>query len=255
MLTFLPWDTAHFGERIARANPRQLNADACARLLAACQEQAIDCLYFLADCDDQPTIAVLKANDFDFVDIRIILALPLDEASSPTGRTDVSFRLGREDDLPGLLPIARSSYHQSRFYIDRRFGANKATEMFEIWLSKSFLSDYAGAVVVAEHDGNPQGFLTVNYDRPPGEGNIGLLGVAESARGKGLAPGMVAMAERLCQQQGMTAINLVTQGCNIVAQRMYQRRGYRTRSLELWFHKWFAADPANEPRAGAWDER
>lgn len=84
MLTFLPWDTAHFGRRMARADSCQLSAEGSARLLAACRDQAIHCLYMLVDCVDQATINVLNANGFDFVDIGMILARPLEDASSPT---------------------------------------------------------------------------------------------------------------------------------------------------------------------------
>ena len=84
MLTFLPWDTAHFGRRMARADLQALDPASCVQLLEACRRQAIGCLHMLVDCVDQATIYVLQANGFDFVDIGMILARPLEDASSPT---------------------------------------------------------------------------------------------------------------------------------------------------------------------------
>ena len=240
MLTFLPWDTAHFGKRIARADLRQLDAESCAELLAACQDQAIECLYFLVDCADHGTIAVLQAKGFDLIDIRMTLAGPIHELRSPPPPQDVHIRLSREGDLASLLPVARSSYTMSRFFVDHRFGWDKAAQMFEIWLRQSITGGYADAVAVAEIDGEPAGFLTCHLNRPVGEGNIGLLGVAESARGRGLAPAMLAKIMAWLRQEGMQGWNVATQGQNIAAQRMYQGCGFRTRSLELWFHKWFS---------------
>ena len=36
-------------------------------------------------------------------------------------------------------------------------------------------------------------------------------------------------------------MKVVTQGRNIAGQRLYQRCGFLTRSVELWYHKWYPA--------------
>ena len=239
LLTFLPWDSAHFGFRIARAAPRQLDSTTCRELLAACEDQAIDCLYFLADAADQDTISVLQANRFDFVDIRLTFASRLLEPARPSQSNKLRFRLGCEDDLRALLPIARDSYQGSRFYVDRRFDSEAASQMYKIWLRNSLAADYADAVLVADLDGLPAGYVTCHLNSPAGEGNIGLVGVAESARGKGCARGMILRALEWFHEQGIDRCNVVTQGRNIPAQKLYQRCGFSTRSVELWFHKWF----------------
>ena len=138
-----------------------------------------------------------------------------------------------------LLPIAGASFGQSRFYVDRRFGPAKATRMFQIWLEKSFANESDAVVVVAELNGAAVGFVTCHLHKPPGEGNIGLVGVAETARGLGCAGGMIQYAARWFAEQGVDRLNVVTQGRNVAAQRLYQRNGFVTRSVELWFHKWF----------------
>ena len=239
LLTFLPWDSAHFGFRIARAAPRQLDSGACCDLLAACKDQAIDCLYFLADAADRDTISVLQANRFDFVDIRLTLAARFLEPTRPSQANKLVFRLGREDDLEALLPIVRDGYQGSRFYVDPRFGSDAASQMYQIWLRNSLAASSADAVVVADLDGLPAGYVTCHLNSPAGEGNIGLVGVSESARGKGYARGMVLHALEWFQEKGFDRCNVVTQGRNIPAQRLYQRCGFVTRSVELWFHKWF----------------
>ena len=55
----LAWDSEHFGCRIARAASRQVDLNSCKDLVAECQRNDIDCLYFLADASDQSTIAAL----------------------------------------------------------------------------------------------------------------------------------------------------------------------------------------------------
>jgi ribosomal protein S18 acetylase RimI-like enzyme len=34
-------------------------------------------------------------------------------------------------------------------------------------------------------------------------------------------------------------VNVVTQGRNVRAQRLYQKSGFATDSVMLWYHKWF----------------
>lgn len=238
-IEYLEWDSAHFGRRIARATRNQVDMDSCKVLLNACREEAIDCLYFLADASDHTSIAALQANGFDFVDIRLTMAAHAQESPAIDQKDGIRIRLGQERDLEPLLPVAGASYGISRFYVDRRFGHDNATRMFQIWLEKAFADKAGAAVVVAEQSGSAVGFVVCHLHKPPGEGNIGLVGVAESARGMGCAAGMIEFAARWFAGQGVTRLNVVTQGRNIPAQRLYQRSGFVTRSVELWFHKWF----------------
>ncbi len=238
-IEFLTWDSAHFGRRIARATCRQVDANACFEMLVACQEHDIECMYFLADAADLDTVAVLEANGFKFVDIRLTLAARYKTPPENVQLDSMRFRLGNDRDLATLLPIAGASFDQSRFYVDQCFGHDKATRMFQIWLQNCFANEPGDAVVVAELNGAAVGFVTCHLHKPPGEGNIGLVGVAESARGSGCAGGMLQVAARWFAAQGVTHLNVVTQGRNVAAQRLYQRSGFVTRSVELWFHKWF----------------
>ncbi len=238
-IDFLKWDSAHFGCRIARAARRQVDLRSCKNLVAECQRNDIDCLYFLAEASDQTTIAALQSCGFDLVDIRLTLSARYDVPPAMPQLDSIRFRLGNERDLEQLLPLAGTSFSLSRFYVDRRFGHDKATQMFQIWLRKSFDKESGAAVVVAERNDSAVGFVTCHLRKPVGEGNIGLVGVAESARGLGCAGGMLQYAARWFAGQGLQRLNVVTQGRNIAAQRLYQRGGFVTRSVELWFHKWF----------------
>lgn len=241
LLKLLTWDSDHFRFRIARSQVRKLDAQTCGALLDTCQARAIDCLYFLADVADQDTISELQASSFDFVDIRLTLARRFNAMPVQAPAENLSFRLGHERDVDALLPIASASYLHSRFFIDRRFGRARASQMYEIWLHNSLTTDYADAVVVAELDGRPVGYVTCHLNKPAGEGNIGLVGVAESARGLGCAGSMINKAIRWFNERGFDRVNVVTQGRNIAAQKLYQRSGFVTRSVELWFHKWFTS--------------
>ncbi|MDE2636469.1 MAG: GNAT family N-acetyltransferase [Chloroflexota bacterium] len=238
LMECLPWDSRHFGFRIARARSRRLDIDAYRDLEAACLDQGIECLYFLADAADQSTIENLLSGGFDFVDIRLTFAGRVSDFPPISQSGDVSYRIGKEGDLAALLPIAGDSFTQSRFFVDRRFGSAKAARMYQIWLEKSLTTEYADAVVVAEVAGRAVGFVTCHL-REPGDANIGLVGVADSARGFGCAGGMLSYSAQWLSERGINDLHVVTQGRNLSAQRLYQRCGMVTRSVKLWFHRWF----------------
>lgn len=238
LIECLPWDSSHFGFQIARAKVRYLDSDAFRGLEAACREQDIECLYFLADSDDQSTIEILLAGGYVFVDVRITFSGRSSDVPMTPPADDVSFRIGKELDLEALLPIAASGFTQSRFFVDHRFGSAKASLMYQIWLENSLLPDSTAAVVVAEMTGRAVGFVTCHLQKT-GEANIGLVGVSDSARGLGCAGGMLGYTANWLSERGIEDLSVVTQGRNVSAQRLYQRCGMLTRSVELWFHKWF----------------
>ena len=241
--TFLPWDTEHFGCRIARANIHQLDAASWRQLEGWCREQSIDCLYFLASAADQDTIFELQARQFSFVDIRLTFEYTLPSAPAYAGVENLAFRMSNEEDVPRFIDIAKNSYKESRFYADPCFDSEKVSLMYQTWLTKSIATDFADAVVVAELNQQPAGFLTCHLNRPEGEGNLGLSGVAELARGMGLGQCMYKYGVHWLYTQGMNRVNAVTQGSNIAVQRLFQRCGFVTRSVELWYHKWFIECP------------
>jgi RimJ/RimL family protein N-acetyltransferase len=73
---------------------------------------------------------------------------------------------------------------------------------------------------------------------PPDLGRIGIFAVAAEAQGKGLGHRLVDAALTWLARQGAARVTVVTQGRNSQAQRVYQRAGFRTHLVELWYHCW-----------------
>ncbi len=242
-ITFLPWDTQHFGIRVARANDRQLDYYSLCQLEACCRLQSIDCLYFLVDAADQDTILELQRNKFDFVDIRMTFEHTHPVTAPRLVSKCFSTRFSDERDVARLLEVSRDSYVDSRFYYDRCFDKEKASQLYQIWLTKSLAAGSSDSVIVAEVDQEPVGFVVCHLNRLQGEGNIGLVAVADKSQGLGLGKAMLAHSIDWLHRRGMTRINVVTQGRNIAAQKLYQRSGFVSRSVELWYHKWLNGCP------------
>ncbi|HEY6323560.1 MAG TPA: GNAT family N-acetyltransferase [Thermoanaerobaculia bacterium] len=144
-------------------------------------------------------------------------------------------------DLPRLRRIAAASHRDSRFYHDRHFDRRRCDALYAGWIETS-CADPAGVVLVAtaaaDPSASPAGYATAVIGED-GEGRIGLFAVAPDARGRGVGGALVAAVLDWLAGRGADPASVVTQGRNVRAQRLYQRFGMRTRSVELWFHRWW----------------
>lgn len=236
---YLEWDSAFFQRNIARVSTNRLHREDMRRALAWCEAWAIDCLYFLADPDDACSTHLAQQNQFDLVDVR----MTLDRRSSgglPDAEPHAAIRLCTPDDVPALRAIAKVGHRDTRFYYDPHFPDALCDGLYETWIEKSCAGD-ADAVLVAEDEGQRVGYIACHLDEQTG-GRIGLVGVAAAARGKGIGLGLVGQSLRWFAAHGARQISVVTQGRNVQAQRLYQRCGFLTRSVQLWHHRWFSHD-------------
>ena len=234
--TYLEWDSQFFQRRIARLNRHRLDHATMAECAHWCRHHRIDCLYFLADSNNLETPRLAEANDFHLTDIRMTLGrvvVPEDFAANSFD----GFRHAREDDLRALRTIARTSHRDTRFYFDGHFEQEKCDLLYATWIENSFRG-FAQAVLVAEADGEPAAYLTCHLNDQGSQ--IGLVGVGEGHRGKGLATKLVRAFLSWSREQGARRALVVTQGRNLPAQRLYQRNGFITSSMDLWYHRWFA---------------
>ena len=94
-------------------------------------------------------------------------------------------------------------------------------------------------MLVNDLDSRPAGYVACHARED--SGNIGLIAVDESARARGLGQALVLGAVAWSQGRGLGQVTVVTQARNIGAQRVFQRCGFETSSVGLWFHKWYDA--------------
>ena len=242
--TLLPWDSDFFGFRIGRLEGHTLNPQRATAVDDWCQENAIRCLYFLADAADPTTSATAEQNRYRLVDIRMTFKLKLAEKSQTDHQPAVGLviRPAIPADIPQLKEISKISYTLSRFYYDPGFPHQRCDDLYAVWVEKS-CQGYADEVLVAEVEGQPSGFITLkNHHEGEAYGEIGLVGISPQAQGHGLGQKLVQHGLTWFAGQGITNVEVVTQGRNVRAQRLYQRAGFITEAIQLWYHKWFPLD-------------
>jgi len=232
----LLWDSAFFGRRIGRITPGRLDAATLAAALRWADDEHIETLYMLADADDAATVELLESASFGLKDLRVTLArspTPLPPAPSlPAGaRIDHA----QPEDLPALAALARVSHTDTRFFYDRRFPPEAAAELYALWLQRRGAGPTL--TLALRYDDEPAGYITGTVADDTGQ--ISLIALSAALRGQGLGQALVHAALVWFAEQGASRCTVVTQGRNIPAQRLYQRAGFRTSAVQLWYHRWF----------------
>jgi dTDP-4-amino-4,6-dideoxy-D-galactose acyltransferase len=235
--SYLDWDSDFFKHRIARVNSRRLNGEILSSVLSWSEENSIDCLYFLADAADRESAVQATDNGFRFVDIRTTFERPLRGEKIPGASSAPEIRLSVPEDVPILRALAGVSHRDSRFYFDPSFSEAECNALYETWIEKS-CQGYADAVLVAELAGRAVGYISLHLNED-GTGQIGLIAVSAEARGHGLGKKLINESLRWFASHGASSVRVVTQGRNVIAQRLYQSFGFLVTSVEVWYHRWF----------------
>ena len=100
-------------------------------------------------------------------------------------------------------------------------------------------TDLADIVLVADQRGEPVGYITGKLHPEVEKGDIGLVSVSAQARGIGIGSQLIHAILTWFATQHIKQVVVVTQGRNIAAQRLYQRFGFQTQIVQLWYHRWF----------------
>jgi dTDP-4-amino-4,6-dideoxy-D-galactose acyltransferase len=232
---FLAWDTDFFGVRIARVKGETLTPARVAEIDAWCGRENIACLYFLASAEDPQTARLAEENGFGLMDVRLTFERSL-EGFKPDAGKFAQVEMARPADLPELRKLARISHNNTRFYFDGRFPRERCDDLYERWISVA-IEGQAQAVFVARASGSVIGYVTCHNEAK--ESRIGLIAVSESDAGSGWGSRLVQRSLAWAAENRYPVMSVVTQGRNIAAQRLYQRQGFRTRSLYLAYHRWY----------------
>ena len=116
------------------------------------------------------------------VDVRITFDASL--AELPPLAAHAGIRAARADDVPALRAIAGYNHTNTRFYADGRFARERCAELYATWIEKS-VGGWAERVLVVDEGAGAAGYLSIHL-RPEKTAEIGLVGLARDAQGRGL---------------------------------------------------------------------
>jgi GNAT superfamily N-acetyltransferase len=253
---FLEWDSNFLGFRIARVLAEHLDDQNIKQIYDWSEQNAIDCLYFLANADDTHTIRTAEELDFLLVEIRLNFECWLkdwDPGTRPKTTTGVTVRAARLEDLPALQKIASTAYVDSRYYTDEHFSRDIWQAYYATWVKNS-CEGGSEMVLVAEAGDEVLGYTTGTFDHDKtGSGRVELIAVRQDVRKLGVGRELLLCGMDWYSQHNVNYVWLSTQGRNIAMQRMIQKNGFVTRSCQLYFHKWLRDNPKTAGASSADD--
>jgi GNAT superfamily N-acetyltransferase len=242
----LAWDSQFWGFGIAQVMVERLTISQVEDVVAWSRQHNVRCVYFLAQAHDLESVSAAEACGFRCVDVRITFertGLVTQDPPECISDPSVTIRAFEEGDLERLQMIARESYRDTRFYYDQHFPRPLCDQLYETWITKS-CSGGADAVLVAQCEEHASGYVTCHVDTTRGHGRIGLVGISEETRGRGIGLALMHRTNLWFARHGIDAVSVATQGRNLAARRLYQRAGYLTKSTALWLHWWNDDRPA-----------
>ena len=238
----LTWDTEFFRCRIARVCGEVLKQEQAVEIDEWSRNHRIRGLYFLSRADDPSTVQTAEQHGFGLVDIRLTFErgmTDLPDTVQPVPPAGTSLRPVQPDDLPVLQALARTGHRGPRFFSDPHFQRERAEELYSTWITLESQGRAQLMLVVASATNQPLGYVSCHWDPIRREGQIGLVGVSPEVRGRGIGKNLMLAAMDWYGAQGAGKVTVVTQGNNCAAQRLYQQCGFRSRDLQLWYHKWY----------------
>jgi GNAT superfamily N-acetyltransferase len=240
----LEWDSKFFGRRIARVDAAKLtNADAL-EVFSWARRESVDCVYLLVNADDRDSANAAQSVGFALTDIRTTLSRlprPDDRDGYPGGK---DIEPAKPDDIAALRAIARVSHRKTRFYSDPNFPRDRCDALYAKWIENSCSGD-AQVVMVARQGGEAVGYLSCHLDAKR-VGSIGLFAVSAEARGKAFGRRLLRASLEWFAGADAADVQVVTQGASAGGIRLYERAGFITRSVQLWYHLWPAARAIEE---------
>jgi GNAT superfamily N-acetyltransferase len=231
--SLLDWDSAFWGVRVGRTTPAGVSGHQ-AKLRHWTQANRVQCLYLTCPDGDPHVIEAAKRFGFRLMESRIEYAKPM---NGPPPPPDPRIRPVHASDVEPLSRIARAAHHDSRFYADSNLPDARCDDLFAAWIVNSCCDGFADWVLVADIDGQPQGYVTGQTDAG-GAGRIGLIAVSEAFRGRGLGRALLDGAAERFSRDGAAMIVVATQARNRPAVRLYSRHGFVQRGLSHDLHWW-----------------
>ena len=232
----LPWDTEFFGIRIARVAQTSLTELDLIEIDSWCQAHAIECLYFVTNATDWHTASLCHKAAFKLVDVQLrFRASSIRTHSIPASSVPVVSAEGKHRNR--LMAIAEGSFLSTRFFVDPHFDDERCAALYRTWIEKS-CDGFADATLIVPDADRVAGFVTCKLLERD-QGSIELLGVADSARNRGIGSSLVGAALRWFKAEGCDEVSVRTQLRNISACRMYERSGFLLADVRYQYHKWY----------------
>lgn len=228
----LPWDTEFFGFPVGRIVLPETAAEPVRLEETITQAGNVLTYVFLpagnsATCETEKLRSALAGLGGKCRDLKTIYRKTMHPSCEKHNAGTCAIQMS-----PALEELAYASGWCSRFATDERL-TPFFRPMYRIWLQRELAR---GKVFVRPNQNNPQGMTTVSIQN--GIGKIGLVAVNTNSCGHGIGTALLQDVDYWLMQQGVGTCEVVTQGMNLSARRLYEKSGFALHvQMEVW-HVW-----------------
>ena len=239
LVTKLEWDSAFFGFGVGRITCLRLTESIEARVRQKAADQNLRFIEFRCGSGDRLSVTTAEAHRYSLADTRVTFELKDPRANGDDSNRKLHIAVAREEDIDALVSIGSDLYRDSRYYFDGGFEEETLRAFYGTWIRNGVLGTLDDFALALYDNGCPIGFCTVKLQRGhSAAGRIGLFGLSRDHHGMGLGAAFLRASVEWLAKDGVTSLEVVTQGRNVAAQRLYQRAGFLTKRVELTYHKW-----------------
>lgn len=233
----LEWDSEFFGFKVARILPERLQTGELEETLVELARDGVSLSYWASDPEDEASQEAARSLGGFLADRKVTYVIDADEMRARTVSPEVMVEpYLAETTTPELEELALQAGIYSRFRVDPRMPAGGFEELYRLWISYSVSGKIADRVLVVRESGRIVGMVTLGCKA--GRADIGLVAVDASMRGKSLGCALVNAAQQWALDNGFDEAQVVTQGENEAACRLYEKAGYRVNKVENIYHFW-----------------
>lgn len=228
----LAWDSELFGFLVARLRSDWSQAVAPKALKEYLSGLDIRLAYGFAPWKQEAFKKMLHQAGGHLVDRKVVYrkAVPHGLVKPLAVETYIG---GLTDDLMDLALVSGAF---SRYHLDPKVPTGVFQQLYGTWMRKSLSGELADEVLVAGDAQGLVGMVTVANRQDRAE--IGLVAVAERARGRGIGRSLMQAVDHWALSQGLPFVQVVTQGANEPACRLYAGSGFDLLEEQAVYHLW-----------------
>ena len=234
LIEILSWDSDFFEKNVCNVLGTVNNEHDVSELFKELAQEQIDLAYYSFPEPIDNKLHLPGSYTFDLVDKKTTYK----KALEPEMIADISVHpYEKTTPEPKLMDLAVESGVYSRFKVDKHIGEEKFQELYRTWIVNSVNKKIAKEVLVYRPENEVEGFVTLGEKNATAD--IGLIAIDTMFRGKGIGKTLMRTAEAwFIQNTDFQEIQVVTQGSNIAACRLYESCGYRVIKVEYTYHLW-----------------
>ena len=234
----LSWDSEFFGYKVGRILPFRLTPEELKRTLVSLKNENVTLVYWPSDPNDSGSQEAVREMDGFLADKKTTYVIDLEHIrkqliEEPIIGIKEYVSMETNDEL---YDLAIQSGIFSRYNVDPNIGKEHFEKLYKLWILKSVNKTLAEKVFVSMDKDNIGGMVTVGMKN--GRGDIGLIAVNERMRGKNVGVNLTRSAQKWAIGKGCRYAQVVTQGDNLAACKLYEKCGYHVESIVNFFHFW-----------------